>query len=89
MADSTVTIDNLQKELKKAKDTIESSDSNSNGKTGLPGLIFFSVHKIPWLFRFSQLIFNADFRKWFVIYHAFFEYCAKNTNDVIFRHNVV
>ena len=32
MADSTVTIDNLQKELKKAKDTIESSDSNSNGK---------------------------------------------------------
>ena len=53
------------------------------------GPYFFSVRKIPRLFRFSQLIFNADFKKWFVIYHAFFEYCAKNTNDGIFRLNVV
>lgn len=35
MVDATVTIDNLQNELKKAKDTIESSDSNSNGKENI------------------------------------------------------
>lgn len=44
MADSTVTIENLQKELKKAKDTIESSDSNSNGKTFF--LNVFKIHEI-------------------------------------------
>ena len=43
MADSTVTIDNLQKELKKAKDTIESSDSNSNGKIYI---YFFKVKSL-------------------------------------------
>ena len=52
----------------------------------LPGLIFFLFSKYR---GFSQLIFNADFRKWFVIYHAFFEYCAKNTNGVIFHQKVM